>query len=148
MSAHSSTVRRTWTVEMALELYSKPFPELVYEAATVHREHHDPLKVQRATLLSIKTGACPEDCGYCPQSAHYKTSVDRVALLPLDEVKEAAQRARADGATRFCMGAAWRQVRDGAEFDRVLDMARTSVNIFGDASCAAVIARLEGDVAD
>lgn len=120
-----STIRQDWTVEQALELYRLPFPELLYRAATVHREHHNPLTVQRATLLSIKTGSCPENCSYCPQSAHFKTGVEREPLLPLDEVKRAASEAKAEGASRFCMGAAWREVRDGAEFDRVLDMVRT-----------------------
>lgn len=124
MAPHIATSRRTWTVEEALALYSKPFPDLVFEAASVHREFHDPTKLQRATLLSIKTGACPEDCGYCPQSAHYKTGVDRVSLLPLDDVKQAARQAKDEGATRFCMGAAWREVKDGADFDRVLEMVR------------------------
>jgi biotin synthase len=105
--------------------YDLPLPELVFRAAAVHRAHHDPTDVQRCVLLSIKTGGCPEDCGYCAQSAHFKTPVSATPLLSLDEVSEKARRAKELGATRFCMGAAWRGVRDGEAFDRVLDMVRT-----------------------
>jgi biotin synthase len=88
----------------------------------VHREHHDPAKVQMCTLLSIKTGGCPEDCAYCPQSAHYSTGLEREKLLELESVLAAARAARANGSSRFCMGAAWREVKDGPEFDRVIAM--------------------------
>lgn len=105
-------------------LLRRPLLDLVYEAAAVHRAHHDPTDVQRCTLLSVKTGGCPEDCSYCPQSAHYSTGVERQELMSVDEVAKAADRARQEGATRFCMGAAWREAADGPEFDRVLEMVR------------------------
>lgn len=104
------------------EIFKTPLIQLVSQAHSVHEKNFDPLQVQTSTLLSIKTGGCPEDCSYCPQSAHYKTGVKREALLALDETLEAAGRAKASGATRFCMGAAWREVKDGPEFDRVLEM--------------------------
>ena len=118
----SDDVRHDWTTEAVEALYHLPFPELLYRAQTVHRRHHDPAEVQRCTLLSIKTGGCPEDCGYCPQSAHYETGVTRGDLMDVSDVQAAAQDARAAGSTRFCMGAAWREARDGAGFDRVLAM--------------------------
>src|SRR5215475_4977172 len=105
-------------------IYSLPLPELIFRAAGVHRAHHDPTDVQRCALLSVKTGGCPEDCGYCAQSARYQTGVKAAPLMSLDEVKERAAKAKELGATRFCMGAAWRGPRDGPEFDRVLDMVR------------------------
>ena len=105
-------------------IFHSPILNLVYQAATVHREHHDPREVQVCTLLSIKTGGCPEDCGYCSQSAHFDTNLKRQQLLSIAAVQEAAERAAGAGSTRFCMGAAWRQARDGEEFDRVLDMIR------------------------
>jgi biotin synthase len=104
--------------------YQKPLMDLIYESHEIHREYHDPSDIQKCTLLSIKTGGCPENCSYCPQSAHYETSVQRQNLMSLEEVKTAAKNARANGAHRFCMGAAWRNVKDGPEFDRVLDMVR------------------------
>jgi len=105
-------------------VYDLPLPELILRAAEVHRAHRDYSDVQRCALLSIKTGGCPEDCGYCSQSAHYDTPVERQPLLSVAEVREKAQQARAAGATRFCMGAAWRAPKDGPEFDRVLEMVR------------------------
>jgi biotin synthase len=99
-----------------------PLTELLFRAQTVHRQHHDPAEVQRCTLLSIKTGGCPEDCGYCPQSAHYPTGVAREELLETSSVLAAARQAKDAGSTRFCMGAAWREARDGSSFDRVLEM--------------------------
>jgi biotin synthase len=104
--------------------YHKPLMELIFEAHEVHRKHHDPTDIQRCTLLSIKTGGCPEDCSYCPQSAHYDTGLEKQRLLPLDDVRQAVKNAKANGAQRFCMGAAWRNVKDGPDFDRVLDMVR------------------------
>ena len=103
---------------------ARPLLELVFEAATLHRRHHDPRRVQCSQLLSIKTGGCPEDCGYCSQSAHHSTQVAREPLLPLETVLASARAARAGGADRFCMGAAWREVKDGPEFERVLEMVR------------------------
>ena len=99
--------------------------ELLYEAATVHREHHDPNTVQVSTLLSIKTGGCPEDCGYCPQAARYHTDLEGNDLMSVNQVKAQALRAKASGSSRVCMGAAWRNVKDGEEFDNVLEMVRT-----------------------
>lgn len=104
--------------------YHKPLMELIFEAHEVHRKHHDPTNIQKCTLLSIKTGGCPEDCSYCPQSAHYDTGLERQKLLPLEEVRQAVQNAKSSGAQRFCMGAAWRNVKDGPEFDHVLEMIR------------------------
>jgi biotin synthase len=98
----------TWTAADVLELFELPFNDLLFEAQQVHRERFDANAVQLSTLLSIKTGGCPEDCAYCPQSSHYETGVDGDALMPLSEVLEAAEAAKASGATRFCMGAAWR----------------------------------------
>jgi biotin synthase len=105
-------------------LYTLPFPELLFRAQEVHRAHHDINDIQRCALLSVKTGGCPEDCGYCSQSAHHETAVPATPLLTVDEVRERAQEAKQRGATRFCMGAAWRGPRDGEQFDRVLKMVR------------------------
>jgi len=113
-----------WTLPRVRELYDLPLTELVFRAQRVHREHHEPDAVQLCTLLSIKTGGCPEDCGYCPQSAHHKTGVKAEALLPVEDVLSAARKAKAAGATRFCMGAAWRDARQGEQFERVLAMVR------------------------
>lgn len=106
------------------EIYDLPLPELMFRAAEVHREYRDYRDVQRCALLSIKTGGCPEDCGYCSQSAHYDSPVEREPLMEVAEVRAKAEAAKARGATRFCMGAAWRAPKDGPEFDRVLDMVR------------------------
>lgn len=106
----------------ARELYQKPFMDLLEESHRVHRLHHDPLDIQKCTLLSIKTGGCPENCAYCPQSAHYDTSVVRHSLMDLESVRVAVKEAKARGSERFCMGAAWRQVKSGPEFDQVLEM--------------------------
>jgi biotin synthase len=100
--------RHDWTLAEAEALYALPFPELLFQAQQVHRAWHDPTEVQMSTLLSIKTGACPEDCAYCPQSIRFETGLENEALLPLETVVERARAARAAGATRFCMGAAWR----------------------------------------
>lgn len=106
------------------DLFRTPLLDLVFRAAACHREYHRSDEVQLCTLLSVKTGGCSEDCGYCAQSAHFETGLEREALLPLDDVMKAARAAKASGSTRFCMGAAWRQVRDGEEFDRLLEMVR------------------------
>jgi biotin synthase len=105
-------------------VYHTPVLELIARAGEVHRRHHDPAEVQVCVLLSVKTGGCPEDCGYCPQAARYHTGVEAQPLLELADVLAAARLAKDEGATRFCMGAAWREVRDGAAFDRVLEMIR------------------------
>ena len=102
----------TWTLANVLDIYSRPFNDLIYEAQTTHRAHHNPNAIQASTLLSVKTGACPEDCAYCPQSAHYDTGLQREKLLSLDEVRDAARNAKELGASRFCMGAAWRNPTD------------------------------------
>ncbi len=117
------------------EVYDKPLLELVYDAATVHRQHHTPGEVQISSLLSIKTGGCSEDCGYCPQAARYHTDVKVQALLKTEEVVESAKNAKAGGASRFCMGAAWREVRDNKDFDRVLDMVKEVNNIGLEVCC-------------
>jgi len=117
--------RNDWTKEEILAIYNKPLMELLYEAATVHRKHHDPNKVQVSTLLSIKTGGCPEDCGYCPQAARYHTDIEGNDLMSVSQVKAQALRAKSSGSSRVCMGAAWRNVKDGEEFDNVLEMVRT-----------------------
>lgn len=116
---------KKWKRDEVVALYHKPMMELLYEAATVHRLHHDPNKVQVSTLVSIKTGGCPEDCGYCPQAARYHTNVEAESLMSVDKVKAQALRAKARGSSRICMGAAWRNVKDGPEFDQVLEMVRS-----------------------
>jgi biotin synthase len=128
-------VRSDWSREEAREVYHRPLLDLVFSAQQVHRRHHPPSQVQRCQLLSIKTGGCPEDCAYCPQSAHYGTGVERQPLLPLAEVVETARRAQAEGATRFCMGAAWRQAPEGEEFDRVLEMVRAVARLGMEVCC-------------
>ena len=105
-------------------IYTLPLPDLIFRAGQVHRAHHDIQDIQRCALLSIKTGGCPEDCGYCSQSSRYQTGVTKEPLLSLEEVAERAAQAKRLGATRFCMGAAWRGPHDGPQFDRVLDMIR------------------------
>src|SRR5438128_2669653 len=105
-------------------LHDLPLPELLFRAQAMHREHHAASEVQLAALLSIKTGGCEEDCAYCPQSSHYQTPVGAERSLAVDEVLASAAQAKAAGASRFCMGAAWREVKDGPLFDRVLEMVR------------------------
>jgi biotin synthase len=114
-------VRTDWTRLEVSRLYHQPLLDLVLQAQTVHRDFHPANEVQMCRLLSIKTGGCPEDCAYCPQSAHYSTGVQRQALMDKDEVMIFARRAKADGATRFCMGAAWRDAPQGREFESVLE---------------------------
>jgi len=117
-----SDIHHDWTTESVEKLYALPLTELLFRAQTVHRRFHDPDSVQRCTLLSIKTGGCPEDCAYCPQSARYATGVAREELMKPEAVLAAAREAREHGSTRFCMGAAWREVHDGPAFDAVLSM--------------------------
>jgi biotin synthase len=105
-------LRHDWRVDEIIQLYELPFNDLLYKAHTAHRAHHDPNTVQLSTLLSIKTGACPEDCAYCPQSAYYGTALTRERLLPVEDVIQRVQIAKDNGATRFCMGAAWRNPTD------------------------------------
>lgn len=106
------------------QIYHQPLPDLLFEAQRIHREHHDPAAVQLCTLCSIKTGACPEDCGYCSQSVHNKTELKPEPLMDMQAVLAEAQAAKAQGSTRFCMGAAWREVKDGSQFEQVLEMVR------------------------
>ena len=120
-----SATKHNWTKQEILDIYNKPFMELLYEAATVHRINHDPNTVQVSTLLSIKTGGCSEDCGYCPQAARYHTDIEGNDLMSVQQVKAQALRAKSTGSSRVCMGAAWRNVKDGEEFDQVLEMVRT-----------------------
>lgn len=117
-------IRTDWTRSEVATLYGQPLMELMHQAAGTHRRHNDPSQVQRCTLLSIKTGSCSEDCAYCPQSARYQTDVDAHKLMAKENVIAAAKQAKQAGASRFCMGAAWRHVKDNSEFDRVLDMVK------------------------
>ncbi|ULQ57165.1 biotin synthase BioB [Flavihumibacter rivuli] len=130
-------IRNDWTKEEIREIYNTPLLELIYRAATIHREYQDTAEVQVCTLLSIKTGGCPEDCAYCPQAARYNTGVDVHALMKTDEVLDYARKAKEAGSTRFCMGAAWREVRDNRDFDRVLDMVK-GVNELGMEVCCTM----------
>jgi len=117
-------IRNNWTRQEITEIYNAPVLELIYKAATVHRQYHDAQEVQVCTLLSVKTGGCPEDCSYCPQAARYHTDVKVHKLMEVEEVMKKAIDARESGSTRFCMGAAWREVRDNKDFDKVLDMVK------------------------
>jgi biotin synthase len=117
-------MRTNWTRQEIMALYHRPLLDLLLQAQQTHREFHPANEVQMCRLLSIKTGGCPEDCAYCPQSAHYSTGLEREALMNCAEILPAAQRAKTDGATRFCMGAAWRQAPQGREFESVLESVR------------------------
>ena len=128
--------RHDWTLAEAEALYALPFPELLFRAQQVHRDWHDPTEVQMSTLLSIKTGACPEDCAYCPQSIRFDTGLTNEALLPLETVIERARAARAAGATRFCMGAAWRSPKP-KDLQKVTAMVR-AVHALGLETCATL----------
>jgi len=130
-------LRHDWTVAEIEAIYAAPLPDLIFRAQTVHRAYHRPGEVQGCSLLSIKTGGCPEDCAYCPQSARYKTGVEREALLSVDAALDAARNAKAQGATRFCMGAAWRDVPKGEQFERVLEMVR-GVRALGLEACCTL----------
>ncbi len=116
--------KHNWTREEAEAIYNLPILDLMYKAATVHRTHHEAGEVQVCTLLSVKTGGCPEDCAYCPQAARYHTNVKVHKLLGVEEVLQKALEAKEAGSTRFCMGAAWREVRDNRDFDNVLEMVK------------------------
>lgn len=142
MSAPRSTLvaapaSQTLRLEEVEALYARPLLDLVFEAATVHRAHHDPNYVQCSQLLNIKTGGCPEDCGYCSQSSRYSTELEREKLLDVGEVVEEARRAKDNGADRFCMGAAWRGPKNGPEFERVLEMVR-EVKALGLQTCVTL----------
>jgi biotin synthase len=130
-------LRHDYTLAEARAIYDLPIPDLVLRAQLVHREHHPAGEVQLCSLLSVKTGGCPEDCAYCPQSSKYDTGLERERMMKADEVLEAAGKARAAGATRFCMGAAWREVKDGPAFDEVLSMVR-GVRALGMEACCTL----------
>jgi biotin synthase len=116
---------KKWTRPEILDIYNKPLLELVYEAATIHRQFHKAGEVQVSSLLSIKTGGCAEDCAYCPQAARYHTDIKVHKLMSIEEVDKASTNAKAGGASRMCLGAAWREVRDNKDFDKVLEMVKT-----------------------
>ncbi len=130
-------VKNNWTLEEISEIYHSPLMELIYRAQTVHREFHETGEVQVCTLLSIKTGGCSEDCSYCPQSARYNTGVNNEKLMPKEMIVAAAERAKAAGSTRFCMGAAWRSARQNKDFDQVLEVV-TEVADLGLEVCATL----------
>jgi biotin synthase len=132
----SGMVRHDWTREEVRALFALPFPELMFRAQSVHRRYFDPTEVQISTLLSIKTGGCPEDCAYCPQSANFDTSVNAEKLMALEAVIAEARAAKAAGASRFCMGAAWREPRD-RDLDKVCAMV-AGVKAIGLESCATL----------
>ena len=128
--------RHDWTREQVRALFALPFPELMFEAQRIHRLHFDPTEVQISTLLSIKTGGCPEDCAYCPQSAKYDTGVDAAKLMNLDAVLAEARAAKNAGASRFCMGAAWREPKE-RDLDKVCEMVE-GVKSLGLETCATL----------
>lgn len=130
-------LRNNWTIQEITELYNTPLLELIFKAASIHREYNDTGEVQVCTLLSIKTGGCPEDCAYCPQAARYNTGLDVQALMKKEDVLAYAEKAKSAGSTRFCMGAAWREVRDNRDFDRVLEMVQ-GVNEMGMEVCCTM----------
>lgn len=117
-------IRHDWTVSELSKIYHQPFNDLIFNAQRAHRERFDPNRIQRSTLLSVKTGGCPENCSYCPQSAHYDTGVEKHAVLSKEIVLARANEAKEQGSSRFCMGAAWREVRDGKEFDKIIELVR------------------------
>ncbi len=132
-----TAIRNNWSPQEIYEIYNTPLLELVFKAATIHKKFNDTAEVQVCTLLSIKTGGCTEDCAYCPQAARYNTGVNVHALMKKDEVIAYAQKAKDAGSTRFCMGAAWREVRDNKDFDRVIDMVK-GVNEMGMEVCCTL----------
>ncbi|AKT41027.1 biotin synthase BioB [Chondromyces crocatus] len=133
----TGALRHDWTVEEAVALHELPLFELIDRARAAHRLYHGAHEVQLCTLLSVKTGGCPEDCAYCPQSSRHDSDVEPARMLDVDEVLAAARRARDAGSTRFCMGAAWREVKEGPAFDRVLDMVR-GVKALGLEACCTL----------
>ena len=139
-------MQHDWTFAEIEQIFTAPFVDLVFRAQLVHRKHHVPNEVQGSVLLNIKSGGCPEDCAYCPQSAHYKTGVARTDLVSVEDALRAANVAREQGASRFCMGAAWRDVPRGPQFERVLEMVR-GVRALGMEACCT-LGMLEQDQAD
>ena len=132
----SSVIRHDWQAAEVLDLYALPFNDLLFKAQTIHRENFNPNEVQISSLLSIKTGSCSEDCGYCPQSARYESGLKSEPLMPIDEVLQAAQLAKSQGATRFCMGAAWRKPKD-KDIERVVEMVQ-GVKALGMETCVTL----------
>lgn len=130
-------IRNDWTRAEIADIFNLPILDLVFNSASVHRQYHDAKEVQMCTLLSVKTGGCPEDCSYCPQAARYHTDIVKHGLLDLEEVISAAEAAKAGGSSRFCMGAAWREVRDNKHFDQVIDMVK-AVNSLGLEVCCTL----------
>ena len=131
-----SNLRHDWLLEEVETLFAMPFNDLVYQAQSIHRQHFDPNEIQVSSLLSIKTGSCSEDCAYCPQSARYDTDLNPEALMPVEEVMLAAKKAKAQGASRFCMGAAWRQPKD-KDIERVVEMVQ-GVKALGMETCVTL----------
>ena len=138
-------IRHDWALPEVTAIHALPLLDLVHRAQGVHREHFGDNKVQLCSLLSVKTGGCPEDCAYCPQAARYHTGVEAEPLMEVGEVLSAARKARAAGATRFCMGAAWREVKDGPQFERVLEMVKGVKQLGMEACCT--LGMLTGDQA-
>lgn len=134
---NNQTVRNNWTTQEIEEIYNQPLLELVYQAATVHRNFHKPSEVQVCTLLSVKTGGCPEDCSYCGQAARYHTGIKVKSLMAKEDVVAIAQRAKDAGSSRFCMAAAWREVRDNRDFENILEMVQ-GVNELGLEVCCTL----------
>lgn len=132
-----SALRYNWTKQEILDIYNSPLLELLYRAATVHRENHNPREVQVSSLVSVKTGGCPEDCAYCPQAARYSTDIKVHKLLPVNEVMDKAKIAKETGVSRMCLGAAWREVRDNRDFDNVLEMVK-GINGMGMEVCCTL----------
>jgi biotin synthase len=130
-------IKNSWNIQEITEVYNQPLLELIYQAATVHRKYNETGEVQVCTLLSVKTGGCPEDCAYCPQAARYQTGVKVHKLMDYDDVLSKANEAKQNGSTRFCMGAAWREVRDNKDFDRVIEMVK-GVNSLGMEVCCTM----------
>ncbi len=130
-----TAAKNSWSLDEVKSIYNLPLFELIYQSISVHKTHNEPGHVQKCTLLSIKTGNCSENCSYCPQSAHYETKVESTPLLSLDEVITAANNAKASGSSRFCMGAAWRQVNDNQDFDNVLAMVKAVSNLDLEVCC-------------
>ena len=131
----NSVLRYEWTVSEIESIYSLPLSELIFQAQLSHRKFHEPDQIQGCVLLSVKTGGCPEDCAYCPQSARYETGVEPTPLLSVDETLTAAASARAQGATRFCMGAAWRDAPHDSRFEQILEMVRGVRSLGMEACC-------------
>lgn len=129
-------IRHDWQVEEVLALYDLPFNDLIFKAQTIHRENFNPNEIQVSSLLSIKTGSCSEDCGYCPQSARYDSGLKPEPLMPICDVLQAAQQAKENGATRFCMGAAWRKPKD-SDIERVVEMVQ-GVKALGMETCVTL----------